>query len=448
MVSSSSYVHWTFTLLVLSVGPASAQNWPSFRGPNGSGVGVGSPPVNWNVETGENIKWKTPIPGLAHSSPIVWGDRVFVTTSVSGKPESTEVKTGWLNGTGDSATDSGPWTWKLFCLDKSSGKVLWEKDAHSGVPKIKRHMKATHANSTPATDGKYVVAFFGSEGLFCYNVTGELLWQKDLGIFKTGPHNGKDLEWGYASSPIIHKDQVIVQCDAINTSFWASFDLATGNELRRVTRNENTTTWSTPTVIDFNGKAQLVCNGWKQMAGYDLKTGEQLWNLRDGGDCPVPTPQWAHGNIYLTNGHGKSPVFAIKPDARGDITPEAEDRTPKGMSWWQSKGGSYMPTPIVIGDNLYIATDNGVISVLDAKTGKQLRKERLENAGTFSASIVGVKEQLYFVNEDGDVFVLKSDKNVEQLARNPMHEVCLATPAISDGKLLIRTRDNVYCIGK
>ena len=425
-----------------------SQNWPSFRGPNGSGIGTGNPPINWNVETGENIKWKTPIPGLAHSSPIVWGDRVFVTTSVSSQTGSPEVKTGWLNGTGESAADSGAWTWKLLCLDRNNGKVLWERDAHSGVPKTRRHMKATHANSTPVTDGNYVVAWFGSEGLYCYNLQGKLLWQKDLGTFKTGPHNDKQLEWGYASSPIIYRNQVIVQCDAINTSFWASFDLANGNELRRVQRGEITTTWSTPMVIESKGIAQLVCNGWKQIAGYDLNSGQLLWNLHDGGDCPVPTPQWGNGTIYLTNGHGKSPVYAIKPDARGDITPENSATTPKGMSWWQSKGGSYMPTPLVLGDKLFLAGDNGVITVFDAHTGKELRKDRLANAGTFSASIVAAQDRFYFVNEDGDMFVFKLGQTLEQLARNSMHEVCLATPAISDGKLLIRARNHLYCLGR
>lgn len=446
--TNQSRLFW-LACLCLIVGPtgAVAQNWPSFRGLNGSGIGTGEPPVRWNVETGENIAWKTPIPGLAHSSPIVWEDLVFVTTAVSSRPDSPDVKTGWLDGTGDSAADSGTWTWKLLCLDRNSGKIRWVADAHTGVPRSRRHMKATHANPTPATDGKYVVASFGSEGLYCYTTQGKLIWKRDLGTFKMGPHDAKQLEWSYASSPIIFRNQVIVQCDAINTSFWASFDLAQGHELRRVERHEVTSTWATPMVFESDGITQLVCNGWKQVAGYDLNSGQQLWHLRDGGDCPVPTPQWGHGTIYLTNGHGKSPVFAIKPEARGDITPENNQATPKGISWWHPKGGSYMTTPLVVGDTLCVAGDNGTITVFDARTGKELRRDRLANCGTFSASIVAAHDRFYFVNESGDVFVLQLEPSLVQLARNPMREVCFATPAISNGKLFIRSRQHLFCIG-
>lgn len=438
----------SFVLIGMLTLQTLANDWPSFRGPNGSGIGNGDVPATWNVTTGENIKWKTRIPGLAHSSPIVWGDRVFVTTAVSKNNPTPEVKTGWLNGTGDPAADSGEWTWNLLCLDRETGNIIWDKTACAGVPKIRRHMKATHANCTPATDGKHVIAFFGSEGLYAYDFQGELLWKKDLGPFEAAPYNAPELQWGVANSPIIHDGKVILQVDALNTAFWATFEVTTGQELRRVARKD-VTTWSTPVIVDAGGVKQIVCNGWKHMGGYDLETGEELWKLSGGGDVPVPTPQFANGLIYLTNGHGRSPIYAINPAARGDLTPEENsDKLPQGMAWWASKGGSYMPTPIVVGDVLYLPNDNGIISAFDAKSGELKYKERLPEAGTFSASVVATKDKLFFANEDGDVFVIKTGDKYELFARNSMGEVCMATPAISDGQLFIRARDQLFCIEK
>lgn len=443
-------VNKSLVALFLAAAPALAQNWPSFRGPNGQGVGTGNPPLTWNVGTGENIRWKTRIPGLGHSSPIVWGDRVFVTTAVSAAMDTPELTTGWLGGSGDPANDVGEWTWKLLCLDKATGRLLWEKDAAKGVPKVKRHAKATHANCTPATDGKHVVAFFGSEGMHCYDFDGKLLWTKDLGLLEVGPDGGGGMHWGSANSPIIHDGKILIQCDALNTGFWAAFNVSGGEEIRRVKRGD-VSTWCTPAVLEHGGRTQLICNGWKEMAGYDLESGERLWTLHGGGDVPVPTPQVAQGMIFLTNGHGRSPIYAIRADARGDLTPAADSDSaspPPGMAWWKRGWGSYMPTPLVLDGLLYVASDNGIVTVMDARTGEKKYRQRLENAGTFSASIVAVKDRLYFANEDGEVFILKAGPAFELLGKNAMAEICMATPAISDGLLLIRGRDNLYGIGR
>ncbi len=434
--------------LIVLAGPLFAQNWPSFRGPSGSGISTGDPPVEWSVLSGKNITWKTRIPGLAHSSPVVWGDRVFVTTAVSSRAESPELKTGWVNGSGDPANDSGTWTWKVICLDRGSGRVLWEREACSGLPKIRRHMKGSQANCTPATDGEHVVAFFGSEGLYCFTAGGELLWKKDLGTFQAGPYDAPGLQWGVASSPVIYGNKVILQCDALNGAFWASYDLASGRELLRVKRDE-VTTWSTPAVIESAGRSQVVLNGWKHMGGYDLETGRELWSLSGGGDIPAPTPQYAQGLIFLTNGHGRSPIYAIRPDARGDLTPRGDGKKlPEGLAWWSPKGGSYIPTPIVLGGIFYIPNDNGIIAAIDAKSGKEYYHVRLPEAGTFSASVVAASDHLYFLSEEGDMFVIKAGEKFELLARNPMNEVCMATPAISGGRMFIRGRDHLYCVGR
>jgi outer membrane protein assembly factor BamB len=435
------------TLLLSLATPLTAQNWPSFRGPGGSGVGTGSPPIRWNVETGENLKWKVRIPGFGHSSPVVWGDRIFVTTAVSNAGPAPELKTGWLGGSVDSATDQGDWTWKVLCLDKANGAILWEKDGCTGVPKIKRHPKSSHANSTPATDGRHVVAFFGSEGLYCYDTRGQLLWKNDLGVLKAAYYEAPEAEWGFGSSPIIYQNKVIVQCDVLDGAFWASFDVETGRELRRVSRAD-VPTWCTPAICESGGRTQLICNGWKHMGAYDLETGEELWTLSGGGDIPVPTPQVAHGLIFLTSGHGRSPIYAIRADARGDLTPQDDEKLPEGLAWWKSRMGSYMPTPLVLDDSLYVANDIGVLTVFDGRTGAQRYRARIKEGGNFSASIVAADGRLYFLNEDGDTFVLKAGDTYELLAQNSVDEPCLATPAISDGLLLIRGRNHLFCLGR
>lgn len=439
---------WLFFLTQLSHSQLSAQeNWPQFRGVEASGIGSGSPPTEWNTETGDNIVWKTPIPGLAHSAPIVWGDRVFLTTCVNANAKQTDLPTGWIGGTGKSAEDVGDWTWQVICLDRKNGKVVWSKDVAKGKPEVKRHRKATHANCTPATDGKHVVAFFGSEGLFCLDFDGNLIWEKSFGRLHSGPYNSKDLEWGFASSPIIFEGNVVVQCDCLNTGFVSILEIESGDEVRRIDR-EDVATWSTPAVFRTETGTQLVCNGYKQMAGYDFETGKQLWTLSNGGDVPVPTPLFSNGMIFLTNGHGRSPTYAINPSATGDLTPNKESESlPPGLAWWQPKDGSYMPTPIVVGDLLYTCSDNGRLAVREAVTGELVYKQRVTNgSNTFSASAVATSAQVYFSSENGDVIVVKAGRKYELIAKNQMRETLMSTPAIAGDQLFVRTIEHLYCI--
>jgi outer membrane protein assembly factor BamB len=430
-----------------SVTLADGAGWPSFRGPNGGGIGSGSPPITWNVETGENVKWKVPIAGLAHSCPIIWGDRVYLTTAV---PIGLDAKLdkGWMNGSIASAQESGEWEWKVIALDRKSGGVVWERTAHKGAPMFKRHPKSTHANGTPATDGKRIVAFFGSEGLYCYDSHGELLWKKDLGPFNSSWSTFNDMHWGTANSPILHDGKVILQCDAANASFWIALNLDDGKEITRVERGD-VATWATPSIHVGKGLTQLVCNGYKKMAGYDLATGKELWSLSDGGDIPVPCPIIAGDLFILTNGHSRSPIYAVRADARGSLTPK-DDAIPQGLAWWSKVKGSYMPTPLVLDDLLYIADDNGVLSVFEVATGKSVSRQRLPGGGnsTYSASPVAADGRLYITNEDGQVDVIKAGRVYGVMASNQMNEVCMATPAIADGQLLIRTRGHLYCLGR
>ncbi len=431
---------------VISTSAFGEDNWPQFRGRAGLGIGSGNPPTEWNTETEQNVAWKTPIPGLAHSAPIVWGDRVFLTTAINAETEFPSLETGWSGGSGESAKDSGEWSWRVACLSLSTGKLLWSQVARTGEPAVKRHLKASHANCTPATDGQFVVAFFGSEGLHCFDINGRLVWKRDFGKLHSGPYDDPELEWGFASSPIIHNGLVIVQCDCLNDNFVALLDIKTGEEIRRIERDGEVATWSTPLVVTAADRQQIVCNGYRQMAGYDLESGERLWHLQDGGDVPVPTPIFANGLIYLTNGHGRSPTYAIRPTASGDLTPGDEPLEEGGLAWWQPRDGSYMPTPLVKDGLLYTCSDNGRLAVRDALTGELIYRQRVGTGGTYSASAVAAGGHLYFVSELGEVTVVDEGKTYRKVATNDMQEVVMATPAIAGDRLLIRTVRHLYCL--
>jgi outer membrane protein assembly factor BamB len=337
----------------------------------------------------------------------------------------------------------------VYCLDKKTGKILWEKTAHKGVPKIKRHTKATQANATCATDGKRVVAFFGSEGLHCYDMNGKFQWKKDLGVLDAGYFMMPQAQWGTASSPILYRDKVIVQCDVQKDSFVAAFDAKNGKELWRTPRKD-VPTWGTPTIYMKDGKPTIAVNGWKHIGGYDVETGKEVWKLTGGGDIPVPTPVIAHDMIFITNAHGMmAPIYAIKSDATGDISLAKDQTANTHVAWSLHREGGYMQTPLVYGDYLYVCRDHGVLSCYDAKTGKRLYNERLGTGRTgFTASGVAADGKLYYTSEMGDIFVVKAGPKFELLATNPMEEVCMATPAVSEGTLYFRTQGHVVAIGE
>lgn len=420
-------------------------NWPSFRGLNARGFSEGRPtPVSWNVENGDNIEWKTAIPGLAHSSPIIWGDRIFITTALS-ENENPELKTG-LYGSINPVEGETSHQWKVYCLDKKTGKILWETTAHEGVPKVKRHPMATHANSTAATDGSYVVAFFGSEGLFCYDLDGTLVWKKDFGVLNSAFFSVPDAQWGFASSPVIHLGVVVVQCDALNTAFLAALDIKTGKELWRTPR-EDYPTWSTPTIYVGEGGTQIIVNGFKHIGGYDFQTGKEIWKIDGGGDIPIPTPVVADHIVYINSAHGRmSPIYAIKLDAEGDISLLDETTSNDSIVWSVRRGGAYIQTPLIYGEYLYNLNWNGSLGCFNAKTGEQIYREQLGKMTSFAASGVAADGKLYFSSQEGDVYVVKAGPDFELLATNLMNEKNLATPAISDGKLYFRTHHHLVAV--
>ncbi len=434
---------------IVIVSLAHAQNWPQYRGPAASGLDESAAlPTTWNAEKGENIRWSTPIPGLAHAAPIVWGDRIYVATAVSESGKQ-DLKVG-LYGDIGAAPNTDKNQWRLLALDKATGKILWNVLGHESVPKVARHTKATHCNSTPATDGRSIVAIFGSEGLFCFSAKdGALLWKKDLGPMDSGYFAMKNAQWGFASSPIIHDGKVVVQCDVQKDSFLAVFDLATGRELWRTARAD-VPTWGTPAIVTGGGRTQIAVNGWHHAGGYDFVSGKELWKYDGGGDIPVPTPITGHGLIYFTSAHGRMrPMRAIRVDASGDLTPEDSAGTLKpGVAWNHDRLGNYMQTPIVIGDLLFGCADTGLVTCFDAKTGTVRFSERLSKTSEgYTASPVSDGRHLFFTSELGNVFVVPVAEKFSVIATNPLGETCLSTPAISGGAMFFRTAGKLISVG-
>ena len=429
-------------------GPRAGVDWPGFRGIEARGVDEqATPPLQWSVPASKLVRWRVPVAGLGHSSPVVWGDQVCTATAISGTPDP-QLKVG-LYGDIESVRDTTSHRWMVLCFDKQTGALRWERTAKSGVPIIKRHPKSTHASSTLATDGRHLVAFFGSEGLYAYDMKGELLWKKDFGTLDSGYFIAPGAQWGFASSPIIRDGRLVIQVDVQNGSFVAAFDVRTGRELWRTPRAD-VPTWSTPAIVAMNGRDQVIVNGWKHIGGYDLETGKEVWRMTGGGDIPVPTPITGQGLVFITNAHGKmSPIYAIKPTATGDISLKEGETSNQHIAWSYVRDGGYMQTPILYGDILYVCRDNGVLSAFDAKTGQRHYQARLGNGSTgFSASAVAAAGRLYYTSEDGDVYVVKAGPAFELLATNPLGEVAMATPAISEGALIFRTRDHLLAIGQ
>ncbi|MBL8208699.1 MAG: PQQ-binding-like beta-propeller repeat protein [Blastocatellia bacterium] len=444
----------SFVLTSLAAMPAASlaaapeQNWPMFRGPGGRGVADGfATRVNWSVDAAQGkssgLLWRAEIPGLGHSSPIVWGNRVYVATAVrlSGKAP---LRLG-AYGDNTAAEDNDEQRWLIACFDKQSGRRLWERALRTGKPAVTRHTKATHANTTLSTDGKRLIGFFGSEGLYCFDLNGKPRWSKDLGVINISKYG---IGWGYASSPALHGDRIVLLCDDPSQPFIAAFHAADGKELWRVSRKGDCErSWGTP-LIHYDGtRTQVVANGWPYVISYDLATGQELWRLRSGGDNPIPSPFVADGMIVVTSAHGgKAPLFVIRPTARGDISLAEGKSSNDAIVWCAPNGGSYISTPVVYQGYLYLAAHNGVLRCFDFKTGEKMYEERLGPAALCSASPVAADGKIYCTSEDGVIYVIKAGPKLEVLAKNDLGEPCLATPAISQGVLYFRTAASLIAI--
>ena len=423
-------------------------SWPSFRGPQASGMaGRQNLPDRWDGKTGENILWRTPIPGLAHSSPIVWGHRIFVTSAVSSDPNAT-FRPG-LYGDGDASQDRSRQRWMIYALDKRTGKILWERTAHEGVPLDKRHIKATYANSTPATDGRIVVAWFGSQGVHAYDVNGRFLWRVDLGRLDFGAYDIPTYEWGSASSPIIWNGLVILQCDTQSDSFMLALDASTGKTVWKTERDE-IPSWGTPTVAITSSGPELVANASNYIRGYDPRTGKELWRLGGSSKITAPTPIFADDKFVVVSGRApERPIFVVRAGARGDLTlPEGKTNS-EVVAWSRTGRGSYMPTPLIFDGILYVLANNGLLDAYDLRDGAEIYRQRLPLIGSgFSASPIASDGKLYLSNEDGDILVIAAGRKFTHVATNSMGEMLMATPALSDGVMYIRSSKTLFAVGR
>jgi outer membrane protein assembly factor BamB len=417
-----------------------ATNWPQWRGPGGMGISTEKNlPVEWSAT--KNIKWKTPIAGRAHSSPVVWGNKLFLTTAIEGPvvPGAKAVK--HMDGDKeflhpDSIGADRKHTFKVICLNASNGKVLWEQTAFEGAPYDNRHRKSSFAASTPATDGKMVYAFFGTEGLYAYDMNGKLQWKADLGKLGT-------VGMGTGTSPILYEEFVILQCDEENgaASFIVGVDKKTGKEVWRTPRKVQVS-WATPILVTTAKRSELITSGTEAVIAYDPATGKELWRHKGVESNAIPSPVANQEMVFISAGFPAKIAMAIRLGQSGDLTDSAN------VAWKYAKGTAYVPSPILYGDYLYLTTDRGILTCLDAKTGEvKYEGGRIPIPATFTASPVAFDGKILLTSEDGDTFIVKAGPKHEILGTNSVGEPVYASPAISDRKIFIRGENNIYCIG-
>lgn len=422
--------------------PPRASNWPQWRGPDGQGVSVEKGlPDEWSNT--KNVKWKAPIEGRGFSSPIIWGKKIFLTTALDG-----EVIPGRTAGVTHKMSDGSDFvhpdavganlkhTFKVVCLDRDSGKILWERVAYEGPVYDSRHRKASFASSTPATDGKYVFAFFGAEGLYAYDFNGKLIWKESFGKLGTA-------SVGYGVSPVLYQNLVIMQCDDSGlNSYMVAFDKKTGKEAWRTPRKVDVT-WTTPVLVHVADRTELVAAAAEAIIAYDPLTGKELWRHKGLESNAVPTPVVWNDLIVVTSGSPNKIALALKAGGTGDVTGSSQ------LLWTYNKGTAYVPSPILYGEYVYLTTDRGLLTCLDAKTGKTAYEgARVPVPATFSASLVAYEGKILLTSEDGETFVVKAGPKYEVIRTNTIGEPVYASPAIADGRIFIRGERNLFAIGK
>lgn len=430
------------TFLALSIPRfGAADNWPRFRGPDGRGIAQNQHlPDAWNVDSGDNLSWRLQIPGLAHSSPIVWGERVYITTAIADDGE-VRFGTGDSDVVGSGSTDDlVSHRWEVMAIDKRTGDVAWRTTAYQGVPRAKRHVKASHASATPVTDGRHLVALLGTEGLFCFDMEGELSWRRDLGVLDVGYWGEREYQWGAASSPILYDGLVLVQNDRQEDSFVAAYDLENGEEVWRAPRDEKPA-WSTPVVYRSERGDELVTNGANWIRGNDPRTGRELWRVsHEDLEVITSSPVVAGELVVVSGGNptGARPIFAINT---GRIA-ESDER----VLWKSERGSPYTPTPLVVDGIVYVIVDNGILSTYELATGERIYRTRVDVGAGFSASPVAADGKIYLASEDGDVFVIRAGREYHGSTRIEMGEALMASPAISDGMIFFRGRSTLFAV--
>lgn len=432
------------TLVIIGAASAIAgpkSNWSGWRGPEGNGVSSETNlPMEWSAN--KNIKWKTPIPGRGNSSPIVWDNNIFLTSDIEGEAvEGAKAVEHMDSGKPfkhpDSVGGNLKHTFKVIAVDRSTGKILWERTAYEGTVYDDRHRKGSYASPTPATDGRFVYAYFGSEGLYCYDYAGKLVW-------KAAPGKIATFGMGPGTSPILFENVVILQCDEDSgeKSFIVGLDKQTGKEVWRTPRKVQAS-WATPLIVRTGQRAELITSGNELIISYDPKTGKEIWRTKGHESNAIATPVAGNGMVFVYAGFPVKKTLAITLGGSGDLTGT------KNIAWQYDKGTAYVPSSILYGDYLYLMSDRGIITCLDAKTGSIVYEGgRIPIPATFTASPVAFDGKILITSEDGDTFVIKAGPKHEVIATNSIAEPVFASPAISDGMIFIRGERNLYCIAR
>lgn len=421
---------------------SATSQWPQFRGAHSLGVATGKGlPDKWSAT--ENVAWKTDIPGRGWSSPIVWGNRLFVTTVVD-NGQSEPPKKGLYFGGNRPAPPTTEHVWKVICLDVRSGKQLWEQTVLKAEPKTSRHLKNSFASETPVTDGERVYALFGNVGIFCFTMDGKPVWSKRL-----DPHATR-FGWGTAASPMLYKDRIYILNDNDEKSYLLALDKRTGIQVWQVDRDEKSN-WSSPYVWEHDGRAEIVTAGTGKVRSYDLDS-KLLWWLKGMSSITIATPFAENGLLYVTSGYvgdRARPIYAIKPGATGDISLKPEQVSNEYIAWSKPAAAPYNPSTLVYDGRLYVLTDAGMVSTFKADTGAQIiDRERLPNGLHFTTSPWAYNGKVLCLNEDGVTFVIRAGDKMEIERTNTLadDDMCMATPAIAGDRLLIRTSARIYCI--
>ncbi len=424
---------------MLAAGPVAEPtvHWPGFRGANRAGVGDGADmPVDFDLESGKGVAWRVEVPGLGNSSPVVWGDRVYVTTAVA-EGGSVPLRTG-LTGAGDEVEEAKEHRWLVLAYDKATGETVWETEVGRGVPLTKRHFKATQANSTPETDGEHIVVVFPTAGLACLGMDGSIHWKHELGGLNAGGFNDPGLQWGFAASPIIHDGRVILQVDIHEGPYIAAWDLDTGEPLWKTERPDVAPSWATPAIWETPDGDELVVNA-SIIKGYDPATGQELWSLSPTSVQVVASPIVGKENLFVSSGYPPArPIYAVEPGIRGDHEVVKGAPAP-ALAWAQERGGAYMPTPLLYRGLLYIVHHNGRLVAHDPATGGPVYRTRFSKSGTCTNSPVAGNGVIYQGTEEGTLYVFEAGPEYKELAVHDFGAPLMATPAISEGMLIVRT---------
>ncbi len=419
-------------------------DWSYWRGPAVDGMAIGDAPLHWNDT--QNVRWKVEIPGRGNSSPVIWGDRIFVTTAVkTGKPADPAPTTQQPPQTPApkfQLSTPGPQVehkFEVLCIDRKTGKILWERTAATAVPHEGHHPTyGSFASNSPVTDGKYVYAFFGSRGMYCYDMNGKLVWKKDYGV-----QMRMRMAFGEGLGPVISEDRLILVFDSENDSFMVMLDKNSGKEIWRVNREEKSN-WAAPLVVNYKGQKQIIVNATNKVRSYDFDSGKVIWECAGLGVNTIPHPVSQDDLVFSMSGYINPKLMAIRLGRTGDLTGT------DAIVWTQTKGNSYTPSPVIHDNKLYVLTDSGMVSCYNARTGEPYyQQQRLPKAYSFKASPVGANGKLYLASENEDVVVLSMGEKFEVLATNTMaDEMFVATPAIAGGEIYLRSQTKLYCINE